>query len=152
MTSPNGLVCFTNCLLPLEDGSLVQKDLWVDERRGVILDAQVCSLFLILIDVLITLFCVAYFLCQKGKARQGHRSRRKHPEVYPNDRMRYIFTLKLFPRYSPGLLDIQINGAYGFDFSVFEGDAEAYSQGLKTVAEKIVETGVTSSVLFISFP
>lgn len=93
MTSPNGLVCFTNCLLPLEDGSLVQKDLWVDERRGVILDAQVCSLFLILIDVLITLFCVAYFLCQKGKARQGHRSRRKHPEVYPNDRMRYIFTL-----------------------------------------------------------
>lgn len=38
---PNGLVCFTNCLLPREDGSLVEKDLWVDERRGVILDAQV---------------------------------------------------------------------------------------------------------------
>ena len=41
MSSPNGLVCFTNCLLPLEDGGLVQKDLWIDERRGVILDAQV---------------------------------------------------------------------------------------------------------------
>ena len=39
--SPNGLVCFTNCLLPQEDGSLVQKDLWVDEARGTILDAQV---------------------------------------------------------------------------------------------------------------
>ena len=41
MESPNGLVCFTNCLLPLEDGSLVEQDLWIDERRGVILDAQV---------------------------------------------------------------------------------------------------------------
>lgn len=41
MTSSNGLVCFTNCLLPQEDGKLVQKDLWVDERRGVILNAQV---------------------------------------------------------------------------------------------------------------
>ena len=41
MPSPNGLVCFTNCLLPLEDGKLVEKDLWIDERRGVVLDAQV---------------------------------------------------------------------------------------------------------------
>lgn len=49
---------------------------------------------------------------------------------------------------SPGLMDIQINGAYGFDFSVYEGDEEAYRQGLKTVAEKIVETGVTSCVVF----
>ena len=41
MSSTNGLVCFTNCLLPLEDGSLVEKDLWFDENRGIILDAQV---------------------------------------------------------------------------------------------------------------
>lgn len=40
MTSPNGLICFTNCLLPQEDGALVEKDLWIDERRGVILDSQ----------------------------------------------------------------------------------------------------------------
>jgi len=46
--------------------------------------------------------------------------------------------------YSPGLIDIQLNGAYGFDFSVFDGDEEAYKQGMKLVAEKIVETGVTS--------
>lgn len=39
----NGLVCFTNCLLPQEDGSLLEKDLWIDERRGVILDAQVSA-------------------------------------------------------------------------------------------------------------
>lgn len=41
MTSNNGLICFTNCLLPQEDGSLVAKDLWIDEQRGFILDAQV---------------------------------------------------------------------------------------------------------------
>jgi hypothetical protein len=41
MTLPNGLICFTNCLLPLEDGSLVEKDLWIDKRRGVVLDSQV---------------------------------------------------------------------------------------------------------------
>lgn len=45
---------------------------------------------------------------------------------------------------SPGLIDIQINGAYGFDFSVYEGDDAAYRKGLKHVAEKIVETGVTA--------
>jgi N-acetylglucosamine-6-phosphate deacetylase len=47
---------------------------------------------------------------------------------------------------SPGFIDIQINGAYGFDFSVYEGDPDAYRRGLNTVAEKIVETGVTSYV------
>jgi len=41
--SGNGLICFTNCLLPQEDGSMVERDLWIDERRGVILDAQVST-------------------------------------------------------------------------------------------------------------
>ena len=45
MSSPNGLVCFTNCLLPQEDGKLVEKDLWIDEQRGVILDPQVCLVY-----------------------------------------------------------------------------------------------------------
>lgn len=47
---------------------------------------------------------------------------------------------------SPGFIDTQINGAYGFDFSVYEDDPVAYRRGLHTVAEKIVETGVTSYV------
>ncbi|EPS96629.1 hypothetical protein FOMPIDRAFT_88546 [Fomitopsis schrenkii] len=108
MTSPNGLVCFTNCLLPLEDGSLVERDLWIDERRGVILDSQ-----------------KTFFL------------RRDRP-----DRVIDLGGNVL----SPGLIDIQINGAYGFDFSVYEGDDEAYRTGLRNVAEKIIETGVTSLV------
>ena len=47
---------------------------------------------------------------------------------------------------SPGFIDTQINGAYGFDFSVYDGDMDAYRRGLNTVAERIVETGVTSYV------
>lgn len=35
------LICFTNCYLPQEDGSLVLRDLWVDSVQGCILDAQV---------------------------------------------------------------------------------------------------------------
>ena len=48
---------------------------------------------------------------------------------------------------SPGFLDIQLNGAYNFDFSVYEGDDEVYRQGLEMVAERIVETGITSYVI-----
>ncbi|KAJ6631608.1 Metallo-dependent hydrolase [Mycena sp. CBHHK59/15] len=108
MSVPNGLICFTNCLLPQEDGALLEKDLWIDERGGVILDAQ------------LTFF-----------------ARRERP-----DRIIDLGGNIL----SPGLIDIQINGAYGFDFSVYDGDDEAYRQGMKLVAEKIVETGVTSLV------
>ena len=46
--------------------------------------------------------------------------------------------------YSPGYIDLQLNGAYGFDFSVYEGNDDTYMQGIKLVAERIVETGVTS--------
>ncbi|KAI0764326.1 Metallo-dependent hydrolase [Trametes elegans] len=106
MTSPNGLVCFTNCLLPTEDGNLVQKDLWIDERRGVILDSQ-----------------RTFF------------QRKERP-----DRVIDLGGNIL----SPGFLDIQINGAYNFDFSVYDGDDEAYLAGLRRVGERIVETGVTS--------
>lgn len=108
MSTSNGLVCFTNCLLPQEDGGLIEKDLWIDEHRGVILDSQ------------LTFF-----------------ERRERP-----DRIIDLGGNIL----SPGLIDIQINGAYGFDFSVYDGDDEAYRQGMKLVAEKIVETGVTSLV------
>lgn len=44
---------------------------------------------------------------------------------------------------SPGFIDIQLNGAYNFDFSVYEDD-DSYREGMKLVAERIIETGVTS--------
>lgn len=49
---------------------------------------------------------------------------------------------------SPGLLDIQLNGAYGFDFSIYEDTDETYQQGMQMIAERIVETGVTSYVCY----
>ena len=68
---------------------------------------------------------------------------------YPSIRVD-LSLLNLFVGYlthlfhSPGFIDIQINGAYNFDFSVYEGDDEVYRQGLEMVAERIVETGITS--------
>ncbi|KAG6335488.1 hypothetical protein ID866_3595 [Astraeus odoratus] len=106
--SPNGLVCFTNCLLPQEDGSLVEKDLWIDEHRGVILDAQ-----------------------------QTFYLKRQRPAKVIDLGGNIL---------SPGFIDIQINGAFGFDFSVYEGDDQQYRDGLKLVAERITETGVTALV------
>jgi N-acetylglucosamine-6-phosphate deacetylase len=54
-------------------------------------------------------------------------------------------------RSSPGFLDIQINGAYGFDLSIYLGDDELYEAGLRLVAERIVETGVTRYAQFATF-
>ncbi|KAJ4382170.1 N-acetyl-glucosamine-6-phosphate deacetylase [Didymella sp. IMI 355093] len=46
---------------------------------------------------------------------------------------------------SPGLIDTQLNGAYGFDFSVIPDDgAAAYDKGVLRVNRKLVATGVTS--------
>ncbi|PFH52140.1 carbohydrate esterase family 9 protein [Amanita thiersii Skay4041] len=108
MTSPNSLVCFTNCLLPQEDGNLIEKDLWIDQRRGIILDAQ-----------------TTFYL------------RRERPNTVIDLGGNIL---------SPGYIDLQLNGGYGFDFSVYDGDDEAYKAGMKMVAERIVETGVTSLV------
>ncbi|KAG7091118.1 hypothetical protein E1B28_010172 [Marasmius oreades] len=105
-SSPNGILCFTNCLLLQEDGTFRKKDLWVDQVTGRILDPQ-----------------DTFFVRTE---RPG--------EVI--DLQGSIL--------SPGLIDIQINGAYGFDFSSQDHDDEAYMEGLKMVSSKIVETGVTS--------
>ncbi|CAN6626124.1 hypothetical protein TRVA0_010S02718 [Trichomonascus vanleenenianus] len=48
---------------------------------------------------------------------------------------------------SPGFLDVQLNGAFGFDFSddkFGDGSAEAFKAGLANVSRKLVKTGVTS--------
>lgn len=77
----------------------------------------------------------------------------------------YFYTSKKLPKtvvdlqgniLSPGLIDVQINGAYGFDFSLWppigtenlskDEQKKAYLKGLDYVANKIVETGTTSFV------
>jgi N-acetylglucosamine-6-phosphate deacetylase len=46
---------------------------------------------------------------------------------------------------SPGLIDIQLNGAFGFNFSTLpETIPETYPKRLAEVNRRLVETGVTS--------
>ncbi|KAF2738174.1 n-acetylglucosamine-6-phosphate deacetylase-like protein [Polyplosphaeria fusca] len=46
---------------------------------------------------------------------------------------------------SPGLIDLQLNGAFGFDFSVVSEDgAMPYGKRVQQVNKKLVRTGVTS--------
>lgn len=46
---------------------------------------------------------------------------------------------------SPGLIDVQLNGAYGFDFSVIPGEGSmAYAKGVQQVNRNLVRAGVTS--------
>ena len=79
MASPNGLICFTNCLLPCEDGSLVEKDLWIAERRGVVLDSQVRAKFPVLVSKIVTLkFHQENVLLDEAATRYGHRCWRKY--------------------------------------------------------------------------
>ncbi len=47
---------------------------------------------------------------------------------------------------APGLIDIQINGAFGVDFSEWNGDEVQYRKGVERVARGLLQTGVTSFV------
>ena len=92
--------------------------------------------------LLIQLHVTAHLLPQRGTARQGHRPRRQHSQV-SGFRPGIHTVSDNAPLSSPGFMDIQINGAYNFDFSIFQGDKNAYREGLKDVARRMVETGVT---------
>ncbi|KAA8642201.1 hypothetical protein EYZ11_009213 [Aspergillus tanneri] len=45
---------------------------------------------------------------------------------------------------APGLIDVQLNGAQGFDFSVPRSSKEEYDEGLRMVNKGLARTGVTS--------
>jgi N-acetylglucosamine-6-phosphate deacetylase len=45
---------------------------------------------------------------------------------------------------APGFIDVQLNGAQGFDFSVAQDKASAYQDGLQLVNKGLIKTGVTS--------
>lgn len=46
----------------------------------------------------------------------------------------------------PGLIDVQINGAFGVDFSQWNHDEDAYRASVEHVANGLLQTGVTSFV------
>jgi len=45
---------------------------------------------------------------------------------------------------SPGLIDVQLNGAFGFNFSQIPEDPSSYGKTLRQVNKSLIETGVTS--------
>lgn len=45
---------------------------------------------------------------------------------------------------APGLIDVQLNGAQGFDFSIPKATREEYDEGLRMVNRCLARTGVTS--------
>lgn len=45
---------------------------------------------------------------------------------------------------SPGLIDVQLNGAFGFNFSQIPEDPSTYSKVLRQVNKSLIQTGVTS--------
>lgn len=45
---------------------------------------------------------------------------------------------------SPGLIDVQLNGAHGFDFSVPLETKEEYDEGLRMANKGLARTGITS--------
>jgi N-acetylglucosamine-6-phosphate deacetylase len=45
---------------------------------------------------------------------------------------------------SPGLIDVQLNGAFGFNFSQIPEDPSSYGKTLRQVNKSLVQTGVTS--------
>jgi len=47
---------------------------------------------------------------------------------------------------SPGLIECQLNGAFGFNFSSLLEDMSQYGKNLKDLNRRLVKTGVTSYV------
>ncbi|CAK4031937.1 carbohydrate esterase family 9 [Lecanosticta acicola] len=45
---------------------------------------------------------------------------------------------------APGFIDVQFNGAFGYDFSTIPEDMTEYAKGLKRLNRHLVRTGVTS--------
>lgn len=45
---------------------------------------------------------------------------------------------------SPGLIDVQLNGAFGFDFSSVPEDMSVYGKTLREVNKSLIKTGVTA--------
>ena len=45
---------------------------------------------------------------------------------------------------SPGLIDVQLNGSFGFNFSTVSDHASNYGKALRQMNKSLVKTGVTS--------
>jgi N-acetylglucosamine-6-phosphate deacetylase len=66
-------------------------------------------------------------------------------EVFYGDQAIPDITINLGGRIiSPGLIDVQLNGAFGFNFSQIPEDPSSYGKTLRHVNRSLIQTGVTS--------
>jgi len=66
-------------------------------------------------------------------------------DLFYNSRVTPNSTIDLGGRMlSPGFIDVQINGAFGFDFSDVSKGEKAYRDGFENISRRLVQTGVTS--------
>lgn len=66
-------------------------------------------------------------------------------EVFYGEQVTPDITINLGGRIiSPGLIDVQLNGAFGFNFSQIPEDPSTYGKVLRQVNKSLIQTGVTS--------
>lgn len=66
-------------------------------------------------------------------------------EVFYGEQVIPDITINLGGRIiSPGLIDVQLNGAFGFNFSQIPDDPSTYGKMLRHVNRSLIQTGVTS--------
>lgn len=66
-------------------------------------------------------------------------------EVFYGEQVIPDITINLAGRIiSPGLIDVQLNGAFGFNFSQIPEDPSTYGKTLRHVNRSLIQTGVTS--------
>lgn len=66
-------------------------------------------------------------------------------EVFYGEQVMPDVTINLGGRIiSPGLIDVQLNGAFGFNFSQIPEDASSYGKTLREVNKQLIKTGVTA--------
>jgi N-acetylglucosamine-6-phosphate deacetylase len=118
------ITCLTNAYLVLPDGSLTShpSSIWVDEVTGKITRIQP-------------------YVVDPPSPRCGD-DEDDNEDASANVRLIDMNGAIV----GPGLIDVQINGAFGVDFSEWNGDDEEYRRKVEQVARGLLQTGVTSFV------
>ena len=126
LPSDHHLVKFTNCyLVQPDDGNLTgcAAALWVDRRSGTI----------------------AHMSLEDQSVGISFETGAAEDQVYTRAALASAPTIDLEGHIlAPGMIDIQINGAYGVDFSHWPGSEADYVRAVKRVSASLLETGVTA--------
>lgn len=129
--TPHTITCLTNAYLVLPDGTLTSSpsSIWIDPSTGKITRLQIDEW---------DSESPVYGATPTQRGRTFFAGGEAEGDVNFVDCGGRIV--------APGLIDIQINGAFGVDFSDWQGDEERYRDGVERVARGLLQTGVTSFV------